>query len=96
MQYYEDTYITVQQYEDTYIAVLIWVVAPTGDGKAVAKDDADFNQMFLVGHKVCTAYTAKTGKKARCRCVSFFLNLSVLISISPQTVYRFMRLVFFF
>ena len=46
------------------------------DDKPVSKNSDEFKQMFLIGHKVCSAYAEKTGKpapvcirvSARCMC----------------------------
>jgi len=48
-----------------------WVPWLTIDGEPVSKTDDDFNQMFLVGTKVCDAYKAKTGKEPPAVCSTF-------------------------
>jgi len=48
-----------------------WVPWLTIEGEPVSKTDDDFNQMFLVGTKVCDAYKAKTGKEPPAACSTF-------------------------
>jgi hypothetical protein len=56
---------TVQQTERQWVP---WLVI---DDKPVSKSDKEFDQMFLVGHLVCTAYAQKSGKPAPAACAKF-------------------------
>jgi hypothetical protein len=48
-----------------------WVPWLVIDDKPVSKNDEEFDQLFLVGHLVCTAYAQKSGKPAPVACAKF-------------------------
>jgi len=54
-----------------------WVPWLTLNDEPVSKNDKEFNQMFLIGSKVCEIYKAKTGKEPPAQCSKF-------IKIAPE------------
>jgi len=54
-----------------------WVPWLTINDEPVSHNDDEFNQMFLVGTKVCDIYKTKTGKEPPAQCASF-------IKVAPE------------
>ena len=48
-----------------------WVPWLTINDAPVSHSDEEFSQMFLIGSKVCSAYTAETGKHPPAVCATF-------------------------
>jgi len=48
-----------------------WVPWLVIENEPVSKNSSQFSEMFLIGHKICSAYTAKTGKEAPAVCSTY-------------------------